>query len=276
MYELELPFVPPLDWESLAGFLGARAVKGIESVEENRYRRVVRLQRSAGEIDVAPAGDRAALVARVSLPLSTKVEAERRLRSMFDLDAEPERIGRVLSRSPLLRPLIRRHPGIRVPGCWDPFEIVVRAIVGQQVSVAGARTILGRIVEKARDGGRPAFPTAAELSGIELRGLGMPDRRAGNLRRVSIAVSAGEVSVDGGDECRDGLLALPGIGPWTVEYVAMRAFRDPDAFPDGDLVLKRAAGNFDAKTLRALAESWRPFRAYAAMLLWRSAGEPNA
>jgi 3-methyladenine DNA glycosylase/8-oxoguanine DNA glycosylase len=192
---------------------------------------------------------------------------------MFDTDANPSVVRRGLSRDPLLASMIRRHPGIRVPGAWEPFEIVVRAIVGQQVSVAGARTILGRIAERACAGARLTFPSAEEIAATEIRGLGMPDRRADTVRAVARAIADGSVDLRGGADCRRQLLSLAGIGPWTVEYVAMRAFRDADAFPHGDLVLRRAAGDgslLTAQELEARSQAWRPWRAYATILLWKA------
>jgi len=272
MYELVLPFVPPFHWDAMVSFLRVRAVGGIEVVDDRRYRSAVRLGRWFGTIEVRPVSDTSALVASVDLPARTGREVERRLRSMFDLDCDPARVARILGMSPILGGLLQVPNGIRVPGAWDPFEILVRAIVGQQVSVAGARTILGRLVERACDGQPTSFPSAEQLAATDLRGLGMPDGRAENLRRVCRAVATGELELRDDTRGRRALLAQRGVGPWTVEYVAMRAFRDPDAFPEGDLVLRRVAGGgtpLAPRALREMAECWRPYRAYAAMLLWR-------
>jgi AraC family transcriptional regulator, regulatory protein of adaptative response / DNA-3-methyladenine glycosylase II len=274
MYELSLPFRSPFDWTCLVGWFAPRAIPRIETVDGGRYSRVVTLGRHVGTIDVALDRSREALRARVSLPVSTRGEVTRRLRAMFDLDADPRAIRDVLGRAPLVGPIVRRHPGIRIPGAWDPFEIVVRAIVGQQVSVAGARTILGRIVARATGGGgRVAFPEPARLAETDLLGLGMPDKRAGTLRAVALAVAAGEIDLHDAPAAKRGLLATSGIGPWTVEYVALRALCDRDAFPDGDLVLRRVAGDgavLSSRALHEMAEAWRPLRAYAALLLWTS------
>jgi AraC family transcriptional regulator of adaptative response / DNA-3-methyladenine glycosylase II len=222
----------------------------------------------------------AALLVRVdALPESTQDETDARLTRMFDTMADPSAVRRGLSRDPLLAPMIRRYPGIRVPGAWDPFEIVVRAVVGQQVSVGAARTILGRIAERACSGRQITFPSAEEVAATDVRGLGMPDRRADTVRAVACAVADGSVDLSGGPESRRQLLSLAGIGPWTVEYVAMRAFRDADAFPHGDLVLRRAAGNgsvLTARELEAASQGWRPWRAYATILLWKTSSGGQA
>jgi AraC family transcriptional regulator of adaptative response / DNA-3-methyladenine glycosylase II len=250
----------------------------VEVVDAQHYERVVRLGGHAGTIFVRRSTSMEALVARVSLPASTRGEVTRRLTAMFDLDADVVAVRRVLGRSPVLARLIRRHPGIRVPGAWDPFEIVVRAIVGQQISVAGARTILERIVALASDDGGTTFPDPARLAATDVRGLGMPDRRADTVRAVARAVASGGHDLRGGpEEARRRLLEMPGIGPWTVEYIAMRAFGERDAFPDGDLVLRRAAsadeGPLSTRELLAMAEAWRPWRAYATILLWAGASK---
>lgn len=282
MYELSLPFRAPFDWTQLVGWFATRAIPGIESVDEGRYYRVVALERHVGTIEVELDRPRGAIRARVRLPVSTRGEVTRRLVAMFDLDADPRAIRDVLGRAPLVGAILRRHPGIRIPGAWDPFEIVVRAIVGQQVSVAGARTILGRIVARANGKGRrTAFPEPASLAETDLLALGMPDKRAGTLRAVAMAVAAGEIDFHDAAAARRALLATHGIGPWTVEYVALRAMGDRDAFPDGDLVLRRVAGDGAMLSVRALheiAEAWRPLRGYAALLLWsfgarRAAGD---
>ncbi len=271
VYELTLPFRSPFDSTSLLGFFEARAIPGVETADTNGYSRAVRLAGSTGSISVKRHPEESSLLARVSLPSSTRSEVARRLTTMFDLDADVDAIGRVLGKSARLKPLLRRHAGIRVPGAWDPFEIVVRAIVGQQVSVAAARTILGRIVKRASGEDALVFPDPTRLAETDLHGLGMPDKRADCVRAVAAEVAEGSIDLRGDAESRSRLLQLRGIGPWTVAYIAMRAFHDADAFPHGDLVLRRAAGDsaaLSAKELLSIAEAWRPHRAYAAILLW--------
>jgi AraC family transcriptional regulator of adaptative response / DNA-3-methyladenine glycosylase II len=205
-----------------------------------------------------------------------------RCRRLFDLDADPVAIGETLSADPLMAPLVEATPGLRVPGAYDGFELAVRTVLGQQISVAGARTLAGRLVARCGvplDGPGPlshVFPTAEAVAEADLSGLGLTRARERTLRAVATAVAAGEIDLDGGGdpaETAERLLALPGIGPWTVAYIQMRALRDPDAFPETDLVLRRvldghgSAGTGTAK--RPDPGSWRPWRAYAAMHLWR-------
>jgi 3-methyladenine DNA glycosylase/8-oxoguanine DNA glycosylase len=191
----------------------------------------------------------------------------------------------VLGRDPLLAPLVAARPGLRVPGTWDPFELSVRAILGQQVSVRGARTLAGRLVAAfgrplpggGADGLTHLFPAPAALAAADLSGIGIPVARAAAIRTLAAAVSMGRIELTaarGLEDFETRLCALPGIGPWTAQYVALRAFGEPDAFPAGDLGLRRAleaarvpAG---AAALRERALSWSPFRAYATLHLWNS------
>jgi len=178
----------------------------------------------------------------------------------------------------LLAPILKAHPGLRVPGAWDGFETTVRAILGQQVSVRGATTMAGRLVEalgvpvpSPRDGLTHLFPSPAEVARADLSRLGVPGARRRCLHGVARAVASGSLALDGAASLEDAvarLTALPGIGPWTGQYVAMRALGEPDAFPAGDLALKKETGLSEAALLRR-AEAWRPWRAYAALLLWR-------
>jgi AraC family transcriptional regulator, regulatory protein of adaptative response / DNA-3-methyladenine glycosylase II len=224
----------PFDWNGLLTWLGARAIPGIEAIEQNTYRR--------DGVRVWHEGD----------AVHTTGEAKR-VRRVFDLDADPTAIHAVLARDRMLAPLLRKRPGVRVPGAWDPFELAVRAIVGQQVSVAGARTVLGRIA---------AAHTLTPERLAEVTVEGMPRKRAETIRTLARAVATGDVIL-----CESDLTKLPGIGPWTANYIAMR-LGDADAFPAGDLILRRSAGDLTERELLKRAEAWRPFRAYAAMLLW--------
>lgn len=224
----------PFDWNGLLTWLGARAIPGLEAIEENTYIR--------GDVRVWHERD----------AVHTTADAKR-VRRVFDLDADPAAVHAVLKRDRMLAPLLRKRPGVRVPGAWDPFELAVRAIVGQQVSVAGARTVLGRIV---------AAHTLAPERLAEVTVEGMPRKRAETIRTLARAVVQRKVVLGESD-----LTLLPGIGPWTASYIAMR-LGDPDAFPAGDLILRRNAGNLTERELLKRADAWRPFRAYAAMLLW--------
>jgi DNA-3-methyladenine glycosylase II len=209
---------------------------------------------------------------------------------MFDLYVVPGQVDESLSQDPWLASLVQRRPGLRVPGAFSGFELAVRTIVGQQVSVKGATTIVGRLVQRAgiqvsdrlheQVGWR--FPTPQALAQVNLDKIGMPGKRVETLQRLAAAVASGELSLDvrHGDigDLRRQLLAMPGIGPWTVEYIAMRAWRDPDAWPAADLVLMNLMTLQEPHLLRlpqhkARAEAWRPWRAYAAMHIWNSAAD---
>jgi DNA-3-methyladenine glycosylase II len=196
---------------------------------------------------------------------------------MFDVDADPDAIRRHLQSDPLLRRRVRAAPGLRLPGVWDPAETAVRAIVGQQASVAGARSLLGRLTARfGRLAGpeeaalRLVFPAAAVLMDAPLETAGLTRARAGAVRAFATAAVAGGLRLDQHEETSavvERLSQLPGIGPWTAQYVAMRGLGDPDAFPLGDLGLRRATGLSD-RALAERAERWRPWRAYAALYLW--------
>jgi AraC family transcriptional regulator of adaptative response / DNA-3-methyladenine glycosylase II len=255
--EVRLVYRTPFDWETLSGFLSRRAVAGVESWDGGIYAR--------GEFRIVhDQGSRSLLL---SMPVSRAREireAATPARHLFDTDADPQPIEEHLRRDPLLRPILRRHQGIRVPGAWDPFEVAVRAVIGQQVSVAGASTTLRKLVDRFGH-----FPSAEELAEVEVGG--MPRERANTIRRLATAVLSGEVVLQRGgslDESIARLTSIRGIGAWTANYIAMRALREPDAFPAGDLILQRAADAKSEKELLRRAEAWRPWRAYAAMLLW--------
>jgi len=199
---------------------------------------------------------------------------------MFDCGADPEAIAAHLGTDPLLAGTVARRPGLRLPCAWDPFELAVRAVIGQQISVAGARTICGRVVARCGEvaEGRLTrltrlFPTPAQLADADLDGLGLTGRRISTLQNLARAVADGDVDLSaprGPDTFAAELTALPGIGPWTAQYIAMRALGEPDAFPATDLGLRKAAPDVDLNTR---AEAWRPWRAYAALHLWSSLGD---
>jgi AraC family transcriptional regulator of adaptative response / DNA-3-methyladenine glycosylase II len=241
-----------------------------------------------GWIEVRPVAGRNALEARLHLASARALlGAVGRIRRVFDLDADPHSIAAAFADDPRLGPLVRRRPGLRVPGAWDGFELAVRAILGQQVTVKGATSLAGRLVRAhgtvlpPNGGDRPAvlshrFPDAATLARADLRAIGVPRRRAEALSALARAVADGAISLDGGadpDATLARFAALPGIGPWTAQYVAMRALREPDAFPADDLGVRAAlAGRRGARptgrVVARMAESWRPWRAYAVMHLW--------
>lgn len=286
-----LRFTPPLDWPALLGFLAARAIPGVEAVDGGRYRRSVAWDGAHGQLEVAlaPAGER--LLATIRLPLHVaRPPLLARLRRLFDLDARPAPIAARLAADPRLAPLVAARPGLRVPGAWDAFELAVRAILGQQITVTAATRLAGRLAaahgdplpsgDGAADPLRFVFPAPARLAGAELAALGMPRARAAAIASLAAAVAA-----DGGllapgaglDAAIARLRRLPGVGEWTAHYVAMRALREHDAFPPGDVGLLRAlatrAGRPTPAQLLARAEAWRPFRAYAALHLWTAGAD---
>jgi AraC family transcriptional regulator of adaptative response / DNA-3-methyladenine glycosylase II len=279
---LRLPSRSPFAVDTLLSFLGVRAVPGIEEVRDGTYVRSVRESRGVAVIAMTPRHDH--LDVRISAEGSPDLDRLRqRSRRAFDLDTDSEATDAVLSRDPKLAPLIARSPGIRVPGTFDGCELVVRAIFGQQVSVAGARTSLGRLVTAAgtplarpNGGITQLFPTAEQLVELPPEVFGMPRARAETIRRVADLVARDELDLSGDSSSEEVLGRLgdvPGIGPWTLGYVAMRALRDPDAFMAGDLGVRRG---FEAlglastpKAILERAERWRPWRAYAVMHLWQ-------
>lgn len=280
---LHLRYRPPFDAGALLAHLAGRAIAGVEEVAAGRYRRTVMLPRSSGTIEMQPVPATNEVVLRLHLDdLRDLSLLTQRCRQLFDLDADPDHINQTLGADPLLAPLVAIRPGLRVPGAIDGFELAVRAILGQQISVSGARTLLGRLVSRL---GTPLseprgslthfFPSAQTVAAADLGHLGLTRNRAASLRALARAVAAGDLTLDRGadrDDVERALLALPGIGPWTVSYVAMRALGDPDAFPTGDLGLRRALEReghpAGVKDLQRRAEAWRPWRAYAAHHLW--------
>lgn len=295
---LRLGYRPPHDFQATLDFLRARALPGVERVEGDAYVRACGEAGSPGWLRVGawPAGaggDGHAL--RLELhgcAPSQLLATVARVRRMFDLDADPQAIDQVLSRDARLRPLLRRHPGLRLPGGWDGFEIAVRAVIGQQVSVAAARTVAARLAQRhgtplpaafAASGLQAMFPTPAQLVDADLSRIGLPGARAATIRTIARAALDGLVDFSGErtlESFVERWTALPGIGPWTAHYIAMRALGHPDAFPAGDLVLQRqllagaeaaAKPSARAAALTRRAEAWRPWRAYAAIHAWRKA-----
>lgn len=275
-----LPARTPFDGAGVLRFLRTRAIAGLDRVGEGSYERLCRVGDRVGSIGIEVRDAGVALSARDPLVRDAAFLAER-VRTMFDLDADTVAIGAHLAKDPLLRELVRRRPGVRIAGAWDPFEVCIRAIVGQQVSVAAASTILRRIVEKfgRRVEGAAGeldllFPDPAVLAEASTEQLGMPGRRCETIRRLSREIAGDALPLDASQPLGSvlaALVALPGIGRWTAEYIALRGLSHPDAFPAGDLGLRRAAGGgtpVPERELARRAESWRPWRGYAAMLLW--------
>lgn len=286
---LRLPFRHPLHAASLLEFLALRAVPGVEEVEGGVFRRTLRLSRGAGIIACEPRDGHLSCDLRLT-DLRDLAIAVARVRGLFDLDADPVAVDSALGGSRLLAPLVAAAPGRRVAGTVDGGELAVRAIAGQQVSVVSARRVLARLTEAfgealaQPDGSLThTFPAPAALADADPARLPMPARRAATIRLLTHALADGRIDLDPGadrDEATARLLALPGIGPWTVEYVRMRALGDTDAFPAADKGLLRGSNRLGAPgtpaALDTLAEAWRPWRAYAAQHLWSAAAKVSA
>ncbi len=282
-YLFRLRFRPPYDWGGMLAFLAARATPGVEAVASGSYRRSISMNGCCGYFEVSIDGENDALAVGVQFgnPRSLFFIIER-LRAMFDLSADWTAIAETLRNDPALAARIEASPGMRIPGSWNGFELAVRAILGQQISVKGATALAGRIV---RAFGQPfsganrlthIFPSPEILADADLARIGMPRARAETIRAFARRVCDGQISFEGivdTEAFLTRLCEIPGIGKWTVQYVAMRALGEPDAFPSGDLGLLRALALASARELERRAEAWRPWRAYAAMYLWSTAGQ---
>lgn len=277
-YSFRLRFRPPYDWNSMLSYLALRAIPGVEVVEDGRYRRSIFLDGKTGYFEISLDEANHALVARVQFgdPRFLFFITER-IRAMFDLNADWTGIAQSLRTDPILAAHIQTNPGLRVPGCWNGFELAVRAILGQQVSVKGASTLAGRLVKEfgqlfsAPGSITHIFPSASALAGGNLASIGLPKARAETIRAFARAVRDGKISFESvvdSEKFLAGLCEIPGIGSWTAQYIAMRALGEPDAFPASDLGLLRAMNLTSPRELEKHAEAWRPWRAYAAIHLW--------
>lgn len=281
---VRVPYRLPYDWQQILGFYAGRATPGVERTDEDRYRRTIAAGGKVGSIEVRDVGDALSLTVR-SLGTEALFGLVQRVRSMFDVDAPVDDIGAHLAQDRTLSRYLRRNKGVRVPGAWDGWELTVRAVLGQQVSVKAATTLAGRVAERY---GEPVdiddwpdarlFPDPERLSRARLEKLGIVAVRAQAIRDLARACVRGDISFDTAQDAAgfcERLCAIRGIGDWTAQYVAMRVLKDPDAFPASDLGLLRA---FDVEGRRmrpaellTRAERWRPWRAYAALLIWSSA-----
>jgi AraC family transcriptional regulator, regulatory protein of adaptative response / DNA-3-methyladenine glycosylase II len=315
-FQFRLAYRPPLDWDHHLSYLVPRAIPGVEDAAGGVYRRTFRVGGQVGALEVRPAADggpalelRTTAVEPAHLP-----DVIERARRVFDLGADPAVIREHLRRDPELRPWVDRCRALRVPGAWDGFELAIRAVIGQQISVVAATTITGRLASRwgsrifgADDGAAPGavnatpaaghvlgagncalggaggaasivFPRPEALVDADLAAIGLPRARGETLRLLARAVASGDVALEPGADpraVREALIAIPGIGEWTAQYVALRALGEPDAFPASDLGLLRSPANGGARNPRQLlerAEAWRPWRGYAAIVLWRAYG----
>lgn len=285
---VRLPYRQPFDWSHAIAFFAARATPGVESTEGDCYRRSVAIDGEPGALEVKPATKPGFLSLTLMGVRTTSIfEVVQRARDLFDLDAPVDEITQVLRADQKLKAALKTLPGVRVPGAWDGFELTVRAILGQQVSVAAATTLAGRIAsrygtplvledDRSVPGVTTVFPSPERLARARFNNIGLVKARAETIRALARKVINGEISFDLSqdvDEFCGRLCAIKGIGDWTAQYVAMRALKNPDAFPASDLGLLKAIdppARWKPRDLEARAEHWRPWRAYAALLLWQS------
>jgi AraC family transcriptional regulator of adaptative response / DNA-3-methyladenine glycosylase II len=279
---LTLAYRPPMAWDALLRFLAGRSTAGVERVEAGAYLRTAAVGPHRGWLMVEPIAGRNALAVELAMSLTPALpEVLARLKNLFDMGARPDVISDHLGADPRLAGPVERAPGLRVPGAFDGFEMAVRAILGQRISVAAATTLAGRLADRFGEPVEAPFPGLCRLSPSperlaeadvsDLTAMGIQATRAVAIRSLAEAVARREIELQPGpdpDAVAAALQELPGIGDWTAQYIAMRALRWPDAFPAADLGLLKAAGMSSANQLRAAAESWRPWRAYAAMYLW--------
>ena len=284
---LRLAYHPPYDWEAILDFLRLRTITGVEHVGSDTYMRALRFGGRTGFVTVRHLPESSALEVSAELPSTSDLPGViSTVRRVFDLGADPHAINSVLSADRALAPLVAKRPGLRLPGAWDGLEVGVRAILGQQVSVKAATTLAGRLAALCGgkiDGDGPlthTFPDAHSLAEADIPAIGLPQKRADAIRNLARAAVETPALLDGSletDEMITRLTALPGIGPWTASYIAMRAARATDAFIEGDLVVRKVfSGNGAMASPKALhnhAEQWRPWRAYAVMQLWAAAGD---
>ncbi len=286
---LRLAFRPPYDFARVLAFLRARAIPGVEKVDATTYSRTLRSGNGKAVVSVRLMAGEDALELRVTGALPADLFGiSSSARRVFDTAADPTQIAQAFGSDPILGPLVARSPGLRIPGAWDPFECAVRAILGQQVSVAAARTLATRLVARmgtSVDGGASdlttLFPSPEAIKEGELRGLGVTQKRIAAIRSLARAVATRELDfAAAADETAAALTRIAGVGPWTSQYVALRALGDPDAFPGSDLILRRMAGGgsqaLSESRLASRAEAWRPWRAYAALYLWDAAAKSGS
>ncbi|KAB8313055.1 DNA-3-methyladenine glycosylase 2 family protein [Erwinia endophytica] len=281
---LLLSYRPPYDWKAMLDFLHKRAIKGIEHVDTQSYARTVQLGKHKGWIRVVQASHQSALKIEFTHSLTPVLPALlRRLRNLFDLTAHPTLIARHLQQMPLLQESVSRNPGLRVPGAFDGFEMTVRAILGQQITVKAATTLTGRFAAAFGETVATPFPELSHITPLpskvatatldDIASLGIVSTRAGTLLAVAKACTTGALQLEAAvhpQEMIARLIELPGIGAWTAHYIAMRALRWPDAFPKEDVVVRKNLGGVTAKQAEVMSQAWRPWRSYAVMHIWKN------
>jgi AraC family transcriptional regulator, regulatory protein of adaptative response / DNA-3-methyladenine glycosylase II len=282
-YLFRLHFRPPYHWQGMLDFLAVRATPGVEMVESDSYRRTISWNGIAGYFEVSREEGRDALLVRIEFgdPHALFLIVER-IRSMFDLNADWAAIVQSLRIDPFLAAKVEADPGLRVPGCWNGFELATRAILGQQITVKGATALAGRLTSRF---GKPfcgarglthLFPSPEVLADADLHSIGLIGARAETIRALARALCSGKINFEGvvdSDSFLNRLCEIRGVGRWTAQYVSMRALGEPDAFPSADLGLLRALNLGSSREMEKRAELWRPWRAYAAMYLWKMASQ---
>lgn len=286
-FTLQLMYRPPFDWAGILAFLQMRALAGVECVRDDEYLRTVQLGEHVGWVRVRHAPEKRVLFVEVTHSLTPVLPALLgRLRNLFDLSARPDVVAAQLSQDPLLAEAVARNPGLRVPGAFDGFELAVRAILGQQVTVKGATTLgarfanaFGESIETPHPELTRLAPTAervANASVDEIASLGIIQARSQSIIAIAQEVASGRLTLDAGadpERTIAQLVALPGIGQWTAHYIAMRALRWPDAFPKEDIALRKKLGGVTAKRAEELSRAWSPWRSYATLHIWQSVAQ---
>lgn len=283
MTTYSVPHTEPYDWEQALDFLRMRVIPGVEEVTETSYRRTAKIGGCVGIVSVAKGANSTLTVSIDKSLAEQRGEILRRVAKQFDTSTDLEPINKLLSQSPCLREAVKRHPGTRVLGAWDGFETILRAILGQQVTVKASLTIASRVVARHSEklsrtyGSLNALsPTAAQLHHADLDSLGLTGARIRTIHAVANAMVNSGLDLDSGEDAAyiKALTDLPGIGDWTAQYVAMRGLHAVNAFPSGDLILRRAAttlgDTLTEKQMREASQQWSPYRAYAVIHLWRS------
>lgn len=288
---LHISYRPPYDWGAMLAYLSARSIDGMECVEHGMYRRTVSHEGGQGDVAVAHAPDRHALIATIQFPCVRALHAiVTRVRHLFDVGADVNTISAHLAKDTTLAPLIAALPGLRTPGCWDGFELAVRAVLGQHISVEAARQLGNKLVllcgDRVDNAADPrlvrTFPSARCVATADLSRVGMPESRRATLKALAQAAVANPRLFEPPGSIEDSIAQLRtirGIGPWTAQYIALRALRDPDAFPATDIGILRGAASLvgvvpTVSQLIQRAEAWRPWRAYAAQYLWLADTRP--
>ena len=289
VFVLQLSYREPFDWKALLAFLGARSLQGVEVVTDVSYARTVRIGGHTGCVRVTNASGKRALLVEITHSLMPALSALLgRLRNLFDLGARPDIIAAALAGYPQLAASVACNPGLRVPGCFDGFELALRAILGQQISVRAATTLAGRTVHAFGEPLDTPIPGLTHLSPTadrvaravmeEIVALGVTGARARSMIAIARESAEGRLDLEAGGDphaMMERLVALPGIGTWTAHYIAMRALRWTDAFPSGDMILRRQLGEVTSRQAEELSQAWRPWRSYATIHLWNSSNTPS-